>query len=264
MKIAAKYEYTPVRPVDRLYSRSEVAELAQLPEEVIAFWGREAILVHAEGGEGRGSHKKYDFAQVNIAAVLASLRRQFSPKTEVLQSLANRLQAGVRLLNESKLYYMNASYAAALATKLAAFARGEEVEIYDASLTDHLPLREQIGISSRRPAADQLEIVAEVCGHLDYDSPSDVLAAARRIGPGQDDKIRMGEVIVGTFLKASDLDNVSWIVRPVNDTWEMLEISEGGTVDLTIREAAFYIPVGSIIADTWGEDWIAAQQKSDP
>jgi hypothetical protein len=261
MRIVPKYDYIPVRPADRVYSRSELAELARAPEEVIAFWGREGIICHSEGGEGRGSHKKYDFAQVNIAAVLSALRRQFAPRTEVLQSLANQLQKAVKLISQSNLYYLNARTAAVLATKLDAFARGETVEVYDWRLSEGLSDRERIGFNSYRKAKDELEIVTASCDFADYDSASDILAAARTIGPGNEELVRFGEPIVGCFLTASDMDNICWIIRPTENGWEKLEISEGGTVDLTIREAAFYIPVCAIIADTWGEDWVTASKK---
>lgn len=262
MRYLPKYEYTPVRPPEQLYSRSELAELARVPEEVVAFWGREAIIIHAEGGDGRGSHKKYDFAQVNIAAILGSIRRQFAPKTEVLKSLAERLQLAVRLISSSNLYYLNAERAAALASALDGYRRGELVEVYDHSLTEGLSARQRLEVSPYRPATDELEIVVHYCDHSDYDTASDILAAAKRMEPGQERNIRLGVAIFGTFLTASNLDNICWIVRPTDEGWETLEISEGGTVDLTIREAAFYLPVCSIIEDTWGEDWTLAAAKA--
>jgi hypothetical protein len=77
-----------------LFTRKQLGDLARLDDTTLNYWSREGILRPDEGGEGRGSHRRFSYHQVNLAALLGELR-QFGIGTPALKRLADRFHAAM-------------------------------------------------------------------------------------------------------------------------------------------------------------------------
>jgi hypothetical protein len=56
------------------FSRREIATLTGIDDSTLNYWMREGILRPASGGAGRGSHRRFAYPEVTLAAVLNELR----------------------------------------------------------------------------------------------------------------------------------------------------------------------------------------------
>jgi len=174
---------------DSLYTRSELGKLASVDDATMNYWSREGLLIPSEGGAGRGSHRKFDFVQVNIAALLGQLRR-FGLSISVMRSFAHLLQDAARIVDCGRLHPANYTDAAHLADKLHSFRAGEPVLVPARDASAERPS----GMSRKaftewlladRPAVDEHEVVEYLLRSIDYDSKSAVLEAAEKLGPGR-------------------------------------------------------------------------------
>lgn len=265
MKIFPKYEYFPVDDPEARYARSEVATIAGVSEEVIAFWGKEGLLAHCEGGEGRGSHKKYDFPQVNIAIVLGALRRKFNVKTKILKDMADFLQEGTKYIQQAGIYPYNVITAARLSTNLAKFRRGEVVEVRNEE-ADDMSTRDYVNAPREklyRPAADEMEVLASLTSHADFDSAQDILKASRKIPENKTLMVDRAADLFDIFLKPSGKSDTYWVVAPQDDGLKIVEFSDEYSTDLDFEDAAMFIPVKRIMARGWGERFRAAEAAGE-
>lgn len=60
---------------DTLFSRRQLGELAGLDASTLTYWTREGMLRPAQGGGGKGLHRKFAHSEVNLAAILMELSR---------------------------------------------------------------------------------------------------------------------------------------------------------------------------------------------
>ncbi len=72
-----------------LFTRSQISDLAKIPGDVLNYWMREGVLRPREGGEGRGLHRRFDYPEVMLAAILDQLRG-FGLGLPALSKLADR------------------------------------------------------------------------------------------------------------------------------------------------------------------------------
>jgi hypothetical protein len=61
-------------PPSNLFSRQQIAELTKIDDSTLNYWMREGVLRPAAGGQGRGSHRRFAYHQVTLAALLNELR----------------------------------------------------------------------------------------------------------------------------------------------------------------------------------------------
>ncbi len=72
-----------------LYSRQQVARLTGLDDSTLNYWMREGVLQAAEGGMGKGQHRRFAYHQINLALLLNQLRG-FGVSLPALKRLAFR------------------------------------------------------------------------------------------------------------------------------------------------------------------------------
>ncbi len=72
-----------------LYSRQQVARLTGLDDSTLNYWMREGVLRAAEGGTGKGQHRRFPYHQINLALLLDQLRG-FGVSLPALKRLATR------------------------------------------------------------------------------------------------------------------------------------------------------------------------------
>jgi DNA-binding transcriptional MerR regulator len=109
-----------------LYSRQEIAVRIGMSDDVLSFWIRQGLLKAVSGGAGKGSHRKFDLFQVNIAAVLAELRR-FGVNIAILRVFAGLLQRGTALALRAECNFWGISDALDLAELIARFRAGDTI-----------------------------------------------------------------------------------------------------------------------------------------
>lgn len=109
-----------------LLTRQQVASRAGLSDDVLSFWIKQGLLQATSGGVGRGSHRRFDIFQVNIAAVLAELRR-FGVNVGILRRVAHMLQRGTALAIAAPCNFWGISDAVDLASLISRQRSGERL-----------------------------------------------------------------------------------------------------------------------------------------
>lgn len=253
-----------MQPDRSLYSRQQLGELAGLDNTTLNYWSREGLLVPSEGGQGRGSHRRFDFVQVNIAAILGQMRR-FKLNLQVMRSFAELLQRAAVLGSGRDLHPGNYSSAANLADRLDMFRKGNIVEVRAHALAEQAPAnlkREAYldWLSERRPAASEAEIIEELIGHKsDYDTVEKITAFAEAIGPGHVLEAQLYAELVYDILAPGYSGGYSWLLGfGPDDSWKVefgMEANFFGSADLKAVEAfgpGIFLPVSGIIRQLWG------------
>jgi DNA-binding transcriptional MerR regulator len=64
------WSYAADMSKEKLYSRQEIDVMTGAGDGRLSFWLKQGLLVPASGGEGKGSHRRFERAQVKIAAFL--------------------------------------------------------------------------------------------------------------------------------------------------------------------------------------------------
>lgn len=112
-----------------LFTRRQVAELTGASDDVLSFWIKNDLITPTSGGSGKGSHRKFDLFQVNIAAVLLELRK-FGVNIGTMRSLARMLQDGVTLGRSAECNHRAIYDALNLFELLDRYRSGQEVHVY--------------------------------------------------------------------------------------------------------------------------------------
>lgn len=237
---------------DVLFTRQEIVERTGLNDEVLSFWIRRRLLVHAEGGDGRGSHRRFHYSQVNIAVILAAFRSNFGANIGTLSSVAALLQAAVRTFKDSPLYFGDWTQAARIGSLLHRFRQGEPIMIdaYDfmANDYDELPPAER---HRQRPANSEAEVIANIRWISDRDS-SGVIRAAERLGPGHETEARVALVVLGLVLDPSYMGDICWLMAQTADGWIVREGTDDSFGDLSDLGPALFLPVAALLKPVWG------------
>jgi len=251
-------------PTRILFTRQQVGELAELDDTTLNYWSREGLIVPTEGGKGRGSHRRFDFVQVNIAAILGQLRR-FRLNIAMMRSFAELLQSAAQIGAARELHPYNYLLAAKLANYLHNFRNGTPVIVYKT----HRPEESTPGSSGaalfnrraeKRPAKTEAEVVDEVLKLAEDDPPEAIVRVAERLGPGRQIEARVyGELVYG-ILAPGYSDAYSWLLGfGPNEAWKIEFGYEGanffGTINTDLAEEfgpGIYLPVSGIIRKVWG------------
>jgi DNA-binding transcriptional MerR regulator len=88
------------------FTRQQIGELADLDNSTLNYWSREGLLRPAAGGAGKGSHRRFAFHQVTLAAILSQLRG-FGISAIELRKLADRFHAAVDWLAARGIDHLN-------------------------------------------------------------------------------------------------------------------------------------------------------------
>lgn len=255
--------YSVMDPKSQLYARSQIAALTSIDASSLNYWSREGILVASAGGGGQGSHRRFDFVQVNIAAIFGQLRR-FGLNIGALRSLADVLQAAARLGASYDLHPSNYLTAAQIASALHRFRSGNPVLIPARSLNEARPT-DLYGqaysdwLMAKRPAENEDEVVNHLTGIAnEYDPRENVIAAAEGIGPGQETCARIYGDLVYDILAPGYSGGYSWLLALDDDgTWR-IAFGEGAKFFDTILSedpeefgAGLFLPVAGVIRKVW-------------
>lgn len=243
---------------DTLFTRQEIAERTGLSGDVLSFWSKRKppLLVAAEGGEGKGSHRRYHFSQVNIAAIYAVFRDHFGANIATLASLGDLLQRSVKAFQSATMTPSAWDDAACIAQALHDFRSGQPVPVrahdYNEPGYDDLDFEEQ---RRGRPALNEAEIIAEHIT-LNTDAPANVLLKfAEGLGPGRYQEARIAQVLLGSVLDPGYMSDVSWLLRQTEAGWEIRESGEDmnfSNVNSDEFGPAVFVPVGAILRKIWG------------
>ncbi|CAH0496391.1 MerR family transcriptional regulator [Novosphingobium sp. CECT 9465] len=84
---------TSLYPRD-LFTRVQIARMTGIDDSTLNYWMREGLLRAAEGGTGRGSHRRFEYREVSLAALLQQLRG-FGIGTPSLAAIARRFHEAV-------------------------------------------------------------------------------------------------------------------------------------------------------------------------
>lgn len=254
-----------MKPEASLYSRQQLGQLAGLDDNTLNYWSREKLLIPTEGGKGRGSHRRFSFLQVNIAAILAHLR-PFGFNIGVLRSLADLLQRGAALGEGSDLHPGNYDIAARLADLLAQFRSGVPVLVHKNRKAGDPPpdvMGAAYGawLTAKVPATSEDEIFDDYFHYIsDYDPDAEVIAFAEKIGAGRVTEAKIYADLVFDIFAPGYSDSYSWLLgfRP-DESWRIEFSIDGakffeGAGGLAPDDfgVGIYVPVSGIIRNVWG------------
>jgi len=259
-----------MRYPDSLYTRQQLGELLGLADDVLNFWIRNGLLLASEGGQGRGSHRKFDLFQVNIGAVLAELRR-YGVNIGVLRQLAAQLQRGTAIARSAECNFWALSDAARLARLLWRFREGQTILVDN---PDRLPepppfagRKEQDAYarSIYRHAQNEDDIIRDTAKSEDlHDAFAPILALALSLDAT--DPLAL-ELVIDlnhrAFRYVWDEDKISnwgdseWVVVASGE--EELDIYRAakGTDPMEYADdevrSGFYLAPGAIFHSVWGD-----------
>jgi DNA-binding transcriptional MerR regulator len=252
-----------MHPATALFSRQQLGSLAGLDDTTLNYWSREGLLIPSAGGLGRGSHRKFDFVQVNIAAVLGQLRR-FGLSIALMRSLAELLQSAARLGASRELHPGNYSTAARLADKLSQFRSGVPVLVRAHDHAEEPPLDLKGRALSdwwteRRPATTDADVIKDILGSRDdYDPLDAIIAMAEKIGPGRSTEARIYADLVFDVLAPGYSDAYSWLLGVDTDASWRIEFGSEGKFFEAINGPSpedfgpgIFLPVSGIIRKVW-------------
>jgi DNA-binding transcriptional MerR regulator len=247
----SKYPRAWIDPA-RLYTRQEIAERAGLTDDVLSFWIKRRLLEHEEGGEGKGSHRRFHYSQVNVAVILAVFRDNFGSNIATLLSLAKLLQSAVRTFKHSPLHIGDWTQAARIGDLLHRFRNGDPVMVdahdFMADGYEKLPPEER---HRKRPAKSEAEVIADIRWISDRD-PSGVIRAAEALGPGHEVDARIALVVLGVVLDPSYMGDIYWLLMQTDDGWVIREGSDESVSDLSDLGPALFLPVVPLLKRAWG------------
>lgn len=242
-----------------LFTRQEISERTGIGDEVLNFWTKRGLLVSAEGGEGKGSHRRFRFSQVNIAAVLGVFRDKFGANVTVLASLAELFQRSVAAFERVRgVRVMDWSTAASLAQQLHEFRSGKPVEItvydWEDPFHEEQKSRKSRVTSDRRPAKSEAEIIASFGQITDSWAPT-VLRLAEALGPGRYEEARTAAALLGVILDPENYATGSWLMEQTAEGWRIHEAIDGTNFDRVGYQEpgpAVFLPISSMLRNVWG------------
>lgn len=156
-------------PSNIQFTRQQMSTVTGLTDDILAYWLKEGVIRSTAGGSGKGSHRKFDFVQVQIAAVLREVR-QFGVNITSLREISDILQRGVEICSSVSFHRQSLREAAYLADNLAIFKSGQPVRIFDREAVGHF-----------RPAVNEEEVTHDHSTHFDYDDWKEVAAFAHTL-----------------------------------------------------------------------------------
>ena len=239
---------------DTTFTRQEIADRTGLSDDILSYWSKQGLLVAIEGGEGKGSHRRYDGAQINIAAILAVYREYFGANIGVLKSLSSLMQRSVATFRKVGLPLSEWTTVAALGTDLHDFRAGKPVLVrahdFDDPDYDDLEIHERL---EKRPALNEAEILAQ------YGARSDaplavVIRCAERIGPGLETEALVARLVDGILIDPEYVSEEMWLLRQDDDGWKLKWATN--ELEFNLDDArdfgpAAFIPAAAILRDVW-------------
>lgn len=251
-------------PTRSLYTRQQMSQLTGLEDALLNYWSREGLLIPTQGGAGRGSHRKFDFLQVNIAAIMGQMRR-FGLNIGVMRSFAQILQEAAGIGQLVRLHPSDYSAAATLANRLHRFRSGESVMIFkhrrgEAAPPDFRGETLSDWICAKRAANSEKEILADIVDRSSLDSPTaDIVAAAEAMGPGKDIAAQIYAELIYDLVDPGFSGSYSWLIGFDGDeSWRIEFAPDGGSffnagsnTDPEAFGPGIFLPVSGIIRSVW-------------
>lgn len=237
--------------LDALYTRQDIVSLTGIDDEVLGYWIKRGLLKHSEGGEGKGVHRRYQYAQVNIAVILAVFRNQFGANIATLSSLAEAFQDGVRAFSGTRVKAKDWWKVSGLARELHAFRAGKEVLIDAHHWSDpdfeSIPQDEWL---LKRPAVSEAEIIARELAEIES-HPNAAIKLAERLGPNGGTQAAIARALLGTMIDPRYYSDVQWLVRQSGNAWTILEAFDGEFARGVLTDPGIFVPVTLLIRRTW-------------
>lgn len=250
-----------MNPLADLFIRSEITALTGVDDSTLNYWMREGVLAWSSGGTTRGSRRRFDFRQVNIAAALGAMGG-LRPSIGPLRSLGALLQSAVRLGDAGTLHPSNYLEAARLATALADFHAGIDVPVRLNRIGSRPPegmtgARLSEWYEARRPAVSSEEVRAHILTvEPDHDSRERIVEVAQRIQPHSEDLARIYATLTYDVLAPGYACRHNWLLTLGTDaSWQVTIIQDGETFSADRADAAapaIFLPVQAIIQRVWG------------
>lgn len=96
-----------------LFTRQQIGDLVGLDDTALNYWMRERVLIPAEGGGGKGQHRRFTWHEVNLAAILKEIRDISGASVSNLKELADLFHEAIcwvveRGLTDLDLYLVHA------------------------------------------------------------------------------------------------------------------------------------------------------------
>lgn len=117
------------------FGRQQLSELTAIDDDVLGYWIREGLLRPLAGGDGKGKHRRFDYRQVNIAALLGEMRG-IGVNISGLRSFAAIMQRGVEIADSGPWTVGELEFVLELRHRVDAFSAGEPLKVLDRATND--------------------------------------------------------------------------------------------------------------------------------
>lgn len=112
------------------FGRQQLSELTAIDDDVLGYWIREGLLRPLAGGDGKGKHRRFDYRQVNIAALLGEMRG-IGVNISGLRSFAAIMQRGVEIADSGPWTVGELEFVVELQQRIFKFSAGKPLKIID-------------------------------------------------------------------------------------------------------------------------------------
>lgn len=230
-------------PRSARFSKGDLSRLSGVPENVLTFWLRAGLLVPVEGGDGRGSHRRFDRMQVSLAAILREMHA-FGANITTLNSFAEFLRP-VMIYGETLKYDPGTiALAAYTERRLARFRAGYKFKIWRRSDKGAEPVD---AVSEQEIAEDFTNNTLPI---------QEFMLLCKRVGQFDLEAFSIYADIL-EVIDTLDVGLRSWLLWNVDGKWASstsTSTSEAFSVVPPVN-SAMYIGVSSILKMVWNIDY---------
>lgn len=228
------------------YTRRQIMVMTGVNEGALGFWIKEGVLTAIEGGDGRGSHRRFSPMQVSAIGLIKELQ-SYGVNVQQLRSFGALLQEGIDAVETCGLHPSSVGEAEWLAKYLARFRSGQTVKIYKNQSHE-----------KEVPAKTEGEIIEYyLCGSSYHDDRADIIEFASKAASGNPNALRLGNIIYNEMYHddISDYSIILW--RGLDGGWEFGDSTEPSQQFIPMpegRRSGIMLGVGVIIREIWDID----------
>lgn len=232
------------RAPDGAYTRQQIMELTGVQEGVLGFWIKEGVLTAVEGGEGRGSHRRFSAMQVSSIGLIKELQ-SYGLNVQQLKSFGRLLQEGIGAVEGCGLHSMSLLEAVYLAKDLARFRVGECVDVWSDREKEKIP------------AVSECQIVDQHLVGAHYDLREMIIEYASGVTNFDQRALKLAQILYSEMYGDSSADYSIMLWRGNNGEWEFADSPEPGEQFTPIpkgRRSGIILGIGVIVREIWGID----------
>jgi DNA-binding transcriptional MerR regulator len=253
-------------PTDEEFSRQAVQRISGVPDDVLAFWIKQGLLLH--NPTTPRAHRRFGYEQIHIAVVLNAMR-SLGANISILRKFAAPIQRGLALSKSARLTYSESRVAVRMAQRLASYQRGDKQEIVGAEWWKGDHSNDVAGSNraydlARREPRDEADLIASLKAQEENEGNVQK-AAAVAAGWNEEDADCVDwwrDLCMPDILSSGPDFNWVWLAWVEPDGRPRVHGGDDAAPTLTARMPvmAFYISISRLIRPLWADRAALAEE----